>query len=459
MALIRPYRLRPVPPTVAVLTDDGLALDEHGELLELDRLPKGVRCYADWDTVQRLLEAGHGEAFCWDGEPIRWRHRDFGDEHWTRRHTDVSVIRLPFPEQGRALAGLTLWRDWLGSYGASPQGSLGSTGMSLLRASLRRELWTARGQLPPIRWTLGGRQELAVPQWTRAYGAEHFDLPAAYARTLGELRYGGVWRQVDAPSDPSFWAQAGRPVFAHATVRVPGSLRVGPLPRRPRKRPPSNWDALLLPVCYPVGTTLRGTWTLEELNEARDAGCTVAIDRLWVHLTETGDLGRPFEQWWANVQEGRALGGFAGLLAKASANALWGQFCISEGERTLVAYRKGRKVNLRLPAPGGGMPRSWDLAELVTGRVRAQLATAMRQAGERLLSAHTDGFWALPGGAEPDGWLVKDRAAMIELLGPQMLRYWRHGAEEPLYRVSGVPPSQAARTFEWFWNRPEERAS
>jgi hypothetical protein len=458
MAVIRPYQLHPTAPHVALLLPSGEAVDEQGELLSLDAVPPGVRVYGSWDTVEELLSAGRGEAFCWDGDPIRWRHRHFDDgpAGWTRRPSDAIVIRLPFPGEGeQAISGLTAWRDWLAGYGASPTGSLGSSGMSLLRARIGRPLWTARGKLPPIRWTLGGRQQLGVEPRSSVSGATHLDLPAAYARTLGEMRYGGVWREVDDPRslDLDFWSADDRPVFAHAEVTIPG-LRFGPLPRRPRKRPGNAWDRspLAPDTLYPTDGRLRGVWTSEELQEAAAAGCRVRVDRLWVHVTEEGELGLPFSAWWSAVQEGRAMSDrFGALLAKACANALWGQFCVSEGRRQLLTVRHGRRVAVSLPAPGGGMPRSWDLAELITGRVRARLAGMMRELGEQVVSVHTDGGWMRGHVVAPAGWEIKDRAEVVDLLGPQLLRYRRERSRPWLYRVSGVAPSRAAETFESLW--------
>jgi hypothetical protein len=142
--------------------------------------------------------------------------------------------------------------------------------------------------------------------------------------------------------------------------------------------------------------------------------------------------------------------GLAGLLAKASANALWGQFCISEGKRTL-RLSSGRTV--ALPPPGGGMPRSWDLAELVTGAVRARLAAMMRSLGSAVLSVHTDGGWTDGSRDAPDGWLVKEEASRLDIIGPQSLRYWRTGGRgSPLYCVSGVCSSRAESYFEERWS-------
>lgn len=464
MARIDPYKLTPVPPVVALLRPDSTALTEHGELCPLEGLPKGVRVYGSWDQVDELLRAGVGETYCWDGEPIRWRHRAYPEDisGWQRRASDVTVFRLAFPGEREALEALILWRDWLGRYGAAPQGSLGSSAMSLLCATLERSLWTARGELPPIRWTLGGRQELAVAPRSTLDGCQHFDLPAAYASVLGQLRYGGVWREVDGVSagrhSVGWWCEGGRPVFARAVVRVP-EVRFGPLPRRPRHAPSrTSWDRDPVlggdsnVVVFPTGARLVGTWTGEELVEAERAGCAVRVESLWLHVTEDSELGQPFLPWWRAVVEGRAMPGFASTLAKASANACWGQFCISSGRREVVTVVNGQRHVKPIFSTGDGMPRSWDLAELVTGRVRARLAGMMRVADGSLVSVHTDGGWLRDGPAPPDGWLVKDTAKRLDILGPQMLRYQRpRGDGGWLHCVSGVPARRAAERFDSIW--------
>ncbi len=115
MAVIRPYTLRPVAPQMALLLGSGEAVAEDGSLHSLDALPKGIRVFASWDRIDALLVDGVGEAFCWDGEPIRWRHRRFDDGPvgWTRRHLDVTVLRLPFPLiiAGAAVLGVVA-RRW-----------------------------------------------------------------------------------------------------------------------------------------------------------------------------------------------------------------------------------------------------------------------------------------------------------------------------------------------------------
>ena len=68
-------RLRGVRASLIVSERDGLVVDEHGSRVDLDQIEPGVRVWADFDTVHRLVNEGRGEAVCWNGEAIHWRHR------------------------------------------------------------------------------------------------------------------------------------------------------------------------------------------------------------------------------------------------------------------------------------------------------------------------------------------------------------------------------------------------
>lgn len=407
---------------------------------------------------------GRGEALCWNREEIRWRHRSFERDEWRRRPSDVFVLKLPFPaETERALAGLVAWRDWLAGYGAAPTGTSGSAAWSLLRARLERPLWTAVGDVPPLLQTLGGRQQLGPAGQGRFDGQlEHYDLPAAYASELGGLRYGGRWRlAADLPvrHEPERWAADGHPVFARAVVKIPRDLAFGPLPRRPRRRL-QGLEQLLFGAYYPVNCRLQGVWAWQELEAALAVDCRLLqVKNLWVHLS--GDR-QPFIPWWQSIEQGRSMGGFPGLLAKITGNALWGRFCMDlrvQGERAIrSAGRKGTLETRRLRA-GGGPPPSHDLAETVSARVRARLYRLMMAAGPALVSAHTDGAWTqdLPGTArvDEDGWRLKGRARRLDLLNPQGLRYWPSPAHraEPFVVLSGQPSFLAPGVFAEAWER------
>lgn len=470
---VDPYVRAPKPPTLlALLRPDGTIVDEHGDTINPDNdWPEGCRCFTSYDTVRELVTQGNGEGLCWNREEIRWRHRRFEDG-WKRRQSDVAVIKLPFPESDqRTLLGLRAWRNWLASHGASlGGGTSGAAAWSLLRASLEEPLWLAVGARPPLRQTLGGRQELGPHGQGRFEGVlSHYDLPAAYASQLGGLRYGGRW--IRDSGAPSWWARDGKAVFVRAKVTVPAGI-LGPLPRRPRK-PAYGLRSVLLGSYYPSGCRMQGIWSFQELEAARDAGVKVhRILDTWVHVA--GDA-YPFASWWSRVQEGRRMPGLAGMLAKTTGNALWGQFCMdahSNGERSVSSSDSRGRMSARVLPFAGGRPPDHALAETVSGRVRALLYRAMVAAGDGLASAHTDGIWIVGGstnrskspGCEPgrcqfesdpslSNWRLKEQARRLDLLDPQVLRYWPKPMDErePFHVFSGMPSSQQPEMFEQQW--------
>lgn len=465
--IVDPYKRHPEPPTVAVLLADerdGFRIvDERGRRWRPDELTpqERVRVWGSYDVVHELVAGGVGEALCWNNEEVRWRHDRLDPDGWRQRASDVSVLKIPFPADHReTLRALGMWRDWLGSYGAAPVGTAGSAAWSLLRARLERRLWTTqpKGQLPPVPWTLGGRQALGPAGPGRFDGdLEQWDMPAAYAAELGGLSYGGFWSSSSnlpkRPLDPEWWSRSGRPTFARVRVSVP-ELPYGPLPRRPRKRL-SGMAAAFLGAEYPVGRRVQGVWTWQEVAAAVEAGCRLErVLEVWVHFASS----RPFAPWWDAVQAGRQMPALAGVLAKMAGNALWGRFCMDStgGKRTIRGRQGGRLVQRRVVSHGG-IPAAHDLAETVSGRVRARLYLAMLEAGEGLLSAHTDGVWLdlerLEGFPDRAAWRRKGGARRLDLLDPQVLRYWppKLHEQEPFHVFAGMPAEQAPRVFEELW--------
>lgn len=457
--LLRPYVRPPAAPRVAWLTPEGVPVAETGERLSWRAWPdEPTRLYASWDTVYRLVRAGAGEALCWNGEEIRWRHAPpaggDGPYGWRPQPSDAHVIRYPFDEDRGELilAGLAAWRDWLASFGAAPTGSTGSSAWSLLRARLEAPLWTRVGVLPPLAFTSGGR----IENGSRGAGAyrgalRHWDLPAAYASTLGELRYGGRWLDVSGDGRPPAWyAGDGAPVFVRARVRLPDGSPHGLLLRRPRHR---GYLASLLEAGYPRGGEMQGTWTFEELELAERYGARIRVLAIWAHRARPSQ--RPFAAWWRAVQAGRELGGLAGQLAKMTGNALHGRLAMDAGARgeRVVRKRGARKLEQRRLPSRPAPPADHALAETVTGRVRARLTEAMLAAGDELVCAHTDGLWVQGRfSLELEGWRDDKRADELEVVLPMILRWRRHGGE---WRTmfAGVPASESERAFERTWSR------
>lgn len=464
MAVIRRATRRLPVPAVAVLNENQLASvslpgSKTTHLSALGALPPGARCYASWDTIEALLTQGHGEALTWGARPIRWRMERRDEEQWIPRTTDVSVLRVDFPDDdSKALRGLAAWRDWLAAHGARPTGSLGGSAMALLRATIPHDVWTMRGTAPPISATLGSRQHLAVPPGTTVAPAVHFDLPAAYPTVMGMLRCGSaIWRELTA-RELDYIPLARRhelgELIVEATVTIP-ELPVGPLPDRPTiEVAPDSWEHSEelggeAVASYPISRELTGVWSWPELREAANGGCEFEVRRGWWLLH---DGTRPFLPWLRAVRTGRELDdGFARMLAKASANAAWGSLVIGSGTRAVISYEGGSRTRKLLPPiPGGG--RSWDLAELICGTVRGELFRMMRTVEGHLVTAHTDGGWVAQGAQLPHGWIEKDRARRLDVVGPQMLRYWRPGRGGALYAVAGWPQRQAAEAFEDVWS-------
>ena len=475
MAVIRKLRSPLAPPTVGVVNEDGsVFLRPPGARKSrrahiTDEHKPGTRLYASWDTIQSLLARGEGEALTWGAQPVKWRHeRRPDEEQWRPRPSDVSVLRVDFPDDDRrAHEGLARWRDWLHARGARPTGSLGGSALCLLRATIPHDVWTMRGDPPPIEAPLGARQFCAVDPGTSVSPAVHLDLPSAYPTVMGQLLCGdAIWRQVDKRELlrlPIEERHKVEPLIVEARVRVP-DLPFGPLPERPTvTAPPDSWEHSAelegaAAASYPTGKTITGVWGWPELAEARAAGCRVTPLRGWILVN---DGTRPFQRWLYACREGRELPGFAAVLAKASANAAWGALVIGQGARAVVSYdpRRGRVRRLLPPLPGSG-GRSWDMAELICGTVRAELARMMREVGPGLVTAHTDGGWCRAGTTPPPGWIVKTKAARLDVVGAQTLRYWPPGgrsARGPLYAVAGWPQRMAAEAFEADWSTVPKR--
>ena len=157
--------------------------------------------------------------------------------------------------------------------------------------------------------------------------------------------------------------------------------------------------------------------------------------------------------------QGRALPGFGGVLGKATGNALWGQFCITPGAERTVQHWSGtrhRPARHKRQAPYAGLNVNYapDLAETLTGRIRAELFRCMLSTGEPLLCAHTDGIWTegeVP--ALPEEWRAKQKVARLDLLTPQFLRYYRLLSSPPEYVMAGAPETLAPAIFENAWGR------
>lgn len=463
---VGPYRREPGYFQVAVLTEDGLLRHEGGGIYHPDELPADTRAFGQWDVVRPLMRAGIGEALCWRNEEVRWRRTPRPEEEeWKVAHSDVAVHRVPLHPRRRErafLAEAVAWRDWLHRAGARAASStVGSESMSLLKASLAGQAPVDFGRSaggphrPPIRWTRGGRIEdgPAGPGCYRG-ALVMLDLPSAYSSLLGSLSYGGAWRELDVDG-PHFasWLQGpdSVPMYVRCQVQVPESDRPGPLLRWSRHR--ANYITMHelglkgpADPHYPSGCYLAGTWTRAEIVAALEAGCSIQPQQAWVHRSAR----QPFARWWELIQAGREelRGDLGELLVKMTGNALIGNFSREGGARSI---RGGGRRMRRCPSGFQPYP-AHDLAEYVTGTIRARLYELIRWAGPRLLSAHTDGAWIVDDGTPfPAGWRVKQRAHRLDLLGPACYRYWRGRWPQVVY--AGCPAVEAEELFSADWDR------
>lgn len=444
--IIRPAGKRRDVVRPAVLVDEGRARSlDDGTLHDLARLPKGLRVYVAWDDADALARSGKGELVAWGDEPIRWRPQRKGDS--ARRLNDAVIVKLPVDTRREFEHGIAAWAEWLHGENVNPGWSLGGSSMALLRASLRDPLVTTLGSLPPARWTLGGRQQCFVEPGTVVHGAVQLDLPAAYTHVVGGLRYGGAWREcLDGWRQ---WHGAGFPCLIRAHVKLPAGLQVGPLHRRPARRPESSVEEIAPTVPYPVKGSNTGLWTAAEIEQAENVGARIQVTHAYVHCG--GDL--VFADWHDAIMEGRALPGYAGQLAKATGNALWGQFVIDDRKRLQVQRWNGSYKALPVQSSGGHQQRAWDVGELVCGTVRAKLYDALSSYPDSLVCCHTDGLWIRDDGNDimPEPWRLKSDAAELHVLDQSKYRYRTRNARTFTTVFSGVPATRADETFQRLW--------
>lgn len=458
--IVEPHPRRRAPVEVALVDERGLAVTERGRLLEVADLGSERVGYVWERTARRLALERKGELLTWCGAPIRYRPAGFTGARWP-----IGILALPELEAGvdSTLRSLADWRDWLGSHGARPFGTSGSTAWDLLRATLTVPLRVSGGQPPPLRGVLGGRQYTPAAPLRVSGPVYHYDVRAAYARVLAGTMYGGRWLEVDGygrggRSQWQVYGEAGYPTFVHCRIVVPAGLELGPLPRHPRGAWPTTPRATmmrtLVGVEYPVGSRMQGCWSYQELAVALELGCRLEqVFGAWSHVSRW----RPFDRFWHAIEQGRELGGLAGTLAKVVGNSLWGQFAIRDGgERRVTAYdERGRPVVLETRQVGGGRPRAFDLAEHVTSAVRAMLARQIILLGvQTVVCAHTDGLWSTR--LEPEleagrWWRLKEQADELRVLHAQA--FAGHTDDAWHYTFAGVPIVDRESTFENQWER------
>lgn len=424
--MITPYRRPPTPKPFGLLRrDDSVVLDD-GRCWSLRSVPVDLTLYTDRIDAMARVTCGQGEALVWNDTPYRWEYLG--------RH--VELLGGAPGDGPEVMRGLLDWHAWAQSFGAVAR-TPRSTSMSLLRATITRKLPTDGGDRPMIRDVIGGRQ---TPLRSPGHypDVSHWDLEAAYARTMGEMRYGGRWWDV-GPGRPT----DDCPAICRAEVRTPpGALGVLPARRQWPYRPGAARSGMGRFRPYPTdGQRMKGFWMLDELRAAEDGGAHVRYLNTWI----CPDRGRrPFAPWWDAIQAGRSIEGYGGRLVKQTGNTLWSSFVMS-GERWRMSFVDGHR--LKVPEPHKGTPPTSPLlAECVTSAVRTRLlADLLIPHAEETISVHTDGGLVDGEVDLPRGWRMKWQADMVTYLNPQTYAY-RVG-DQTHYVMAGADPAKAPGIF------------
>jgi hypothetical protein len=450
---IKPYVHRAPRHEVGLVLPSGRVLMEDGSRRRIGDLPSnkaraskpGLRLYADPEAVLgSFVMRGSGDVDVYNRSYTTW---------WPDDEHRVVLLRDSPGSSPDVLAGLVGVRDFLAERGASV-GSMGGSTFSLLKASLPGPINFGLGPYGPaaiIPDNMGGRNESFAH--VAYYPFAHVDLVAAYAAMLGQMFYDGrgSWTPLTLPELPDSPA----PVIARATIRYPRGLEVAPLPRRLRGHELDDYDFRE----WPTSGRMTGTYEASELTCAIEAGCDVKVEQVWVRSwVEDDEQARPFAPWWGHIQAARALPGYAGRFGKLMGSALWGRFLAGSGWAWRYHFTESRPDAghlLRRPLRNQRYV-GYDLAELVTARVRArlyrELIVPMHAAG-RLIGVHTDGGLVLDDGSPTDlgpDWRVKYRGRM-QYVSPASYRYKVGDEHRWTYVMAGVPIEQQAQSFEEVW--------
>jgi hypothetical protein len=349
----------------------------------------------------------------------------------------VTSLQSSLLDAADPFEALTQCLTWLRQFGIAP-GSISAMSWKLLRASLSQPVVLGFDPDVSARAFFGGRQEIAAPDIYKHF--KSLDIKAAYPTAMAAHPIALSLRSVSTTTalDPTV---AG---LAEATVYVPDTLDHAPLPVRITDQ--------AIQFQY---HELEGVWTWRELAAAKSLGCDVTVTKCWAPRVEY-DL---FGTWWEMAQEGRSLGGGGDQLAKAVANATWGQFSMRGDERgeTYWSDDKG-KLPYTIELEARRLPHVYGLhvAAEITSRVRTQtLLEGLYGAQGFVAHVDTDGIIitdnaTLPANSGDDfgQWRVKENIVRLDVRAPQFYRYTKPDDETKWYYVaSGQSHDQAVATF------------
>jgi hypothetical protein len=126
----------------------------------------------------------------------------------------------------------------------------------------------------------------------------------------------------------------------------------------------------------------------------------------------------------------------------------------SRVKKVVVHFDNGKQKTRRIEFRRNAQKPGHDLAEAISGAVRAKLYQHIVAADSHLICGHTDGIWVKGNYDVPEGWTVKQMARRIDVLDPQTFRYFIDQQHVGIV-MAGIPPKLAAEKFEQRWIKYE----
>jgi DNA polymerase type B, organellar and viral len=342
--------------------------------------------------------------------------------------------------------------------GLELRGTLGGTAW----ATAKKAGGLPDADLPPVAWRrvrsayFGGRVTILRPRATGP--GSHWDINSAYPAALAKTSVPcGEWSTYQGREARACLANACPGIYA-CEVHVPEIL-LPPLPVRIGSR-----------VAYPIGT-IRGAWTLLELETAVRRGCEVkrvAWAMVWERSTQ---LFAPLiQRWWkARAKAGKKspLGQWLRLLP----NSLTGKLAEGPERQTAKLFPDVVKLCTRQrpcspiqcvgvcgameqmdlwgqvwaspfyrPATSGHI--QW--AAYLTAETRAQWLTGAESQGMDLVYGDTDSIWTTsrhapqPSGARLGDWEYKHAWSDFECAAPRTYQFRDARTDESVQRTAGA---------------------
>jgi len=392
---------------------------------------KDFTCYvqAGVQSLRHITDATEWVLTTWRGRDVKMTHVPSG--------VTVTSLQGNLVNCDDPFLALSTTMEWIRSFGIAPS-SIASMAWKLLRASVTETVRLGFDPDISSQAFFGGRQEIWQPDTYK--NCRSVDIKAAYPNAMAAAPIALSLRRVD----PSTTLDPDVAGLATANVFVPIQLPYAPLPVRVTK------DAIQFQY-----HEVSGTWTWRELAAAKSLGCEVNVTDCYAPR-RTYDL---FGPWWELAQEGRTLPNGGDNLAKAIANATWGQFSMRGEERGEVLWSdtKGNEP-YGIDLPERRLPHVYGLhvAAEICSRVRTQtlLEGLYGTEGSLVIHVDTDGVIINEGGTVRNTgtnfgqWREKEVMNQLEVRAPQLYRFTR--PDEPYrwnYIASGQTHDQAVATF------------